>query len=128
MRELDGINGHEPEQTPGVGEGQGSLACCSPWGRKESDMTGQLNNRTAEPNDWTFSELGASVMKNAVSTAHWHESHIRTRRSTAGHREGKAAWGPPLYLLDRHTVRAPKRKEEARSGPTFQPPRWSPKQ
>ena len=128
MRELDGINGHEPEQAPGVGEGQGSLACCSPWGRKESDMTGQLNNRTAEPNDWTFSELGASVMKNAVSTAHWHESHIRTRRSTAGHREGKAAWGPPLYLLDRHTVRAPKRKEEARSGPTFQPPRWSPKQ
>ena len=29
--------------TPGVGDGQGSLACCSPWGRKESDMTEQLN-------------------------------------------------------------------------------------
>ena len=28
----------------GDGEGQGSLACCSPWGRKESDMTEQLNN------------------------------------------------------------------------------------
>ena len=28
---------------PGVGEGQGGLACCSPWGRKESDMTEQLN-------------------------------------------------------------------------------------
>ena len=31
------LNGHEFEQTPGVGDGQGSLACCSPWGRKESD-------------------------------------------------------------------------------------------
>ena len=33
------LNGHEFEQTPGDGEGQGSLACCSPWGRKESNMT-----------------------------------------------------------------------------------------
>ena len=29
--------GHAFEHTPGDGEGQGSLACCSPWGRKESD-------------------------------------------------------------------------------------------
>jgi len=35
------LNGHEFEQTPGDGEGQGSLACCSPWGHKESDMTEQ---------------------------------------------------------------------------------------
>ena len=33
------LNGHEFEWTPGVGDGQGSLACCSPWGHKESDMT-----------------------------------------------------------------------------------------
>ena len=39
-----GLNGHEFEQTLGDGEGQGSLACCSPWGRKESDMTERLNN------------------------------------------------------------------------------------
>ena len=38
------LNGHEVEQTPGVGEGQGSLAFCSPWGHKESDTTEQLNN------------------------------------------------------------------------------------
>ena len=31
------LNGHEFEQTPGDGERQGSLACCSPWGCKESD-------------------------------------------------------------------------------------------
>ena len=38
------INGHEFEQAPGDGERQGNLACCSPWGRKELDMTEQLNN------------------------------------------------------------------------------------
>ena len=37
-------NGHEFEQVPGVGDGQGSLACCSPWGCKELDMTELLNN------------------------------------------------------------------------------------
>ena len=37
------LNGHELEQAPGVGDGQGSLLCCSPWGCKESDMTEQLN-------------------------------------------------------------------------------------
>ena len=38
------LNGYEFEPTPGDGEGQGSLVCCSPRGRKESDMTEQLNN------------------------------------------------------------------------------------
>ena len=38
------LNGHEFEKAPGDGEGQGSLACCSPRGLKESDMTEQLNN------------------------------------------------------------------------------------
>ena len=33
------LNGHEFSQTPGVGDGQGSLVCCSPWGCKESDQT-----------------------------------------------------------------------------------------
>ena len=37
------LNGHEIEQTPGVGDGQGGLACHGPWGRKESDTTEQLN-------------------------------------------------------------------------------------
>ena len=38
------LNGHEFQQAPGDGEGQGSLAWCSPWGHKESDTTEQLNN------------------------------------------------------------------------------------
>ena len=37
------LEGYEFEQAPRVGDGQGSLACCSPWGRKESDTTEQLN-------------------------------------------------------------------------------------
>ena len=38
------LDGHEVEQAPGVGEAQGSLACCSRWGCKELDMTERLNN------------------------------------------------------------------------------------
>ena len=37
-------NGNELGQTPGDGEGQEGLACCSPWGCKESDKIGQLNS------------------------------------------------------------------------------------
>jgi len=33
------LNGHEFEETPGDGEGQGNMVCCSPWGHKELDMT-----------------------------------------------------------------------------------------
>ena len=39
------LNGLEIEQTPGDGEGQGSLVCCSPQGRKELDMTERLNSK-----------------------------------------------------------------------------------
>ena len=39
------LNGHEFEQALGVGDGQGGLACCSPWGRKESDIAWWLNNK-----------------------------------------------------------------------------------
>ena len=45
--EMDGwqhqLNGREFEQALGVGDGQRSLGCCSPWGRKELDTTGRLN-------------------------------------------------------------------------------------
>ena len=49
------FNGHEFEQAPGDGEGQGNLVCCSPRGRKESDTTEQLNKKrqgilSLEPN------------------------------------------------------------------------------
>ena len=41
-----GLNEHELEQSLGDGKGQGSLACCSPWGPKESDTTWWLNNNS----------------------------------------------------------------------------------
>ena len=51
------INGHEFEQTQGNSEGQGSLACCSLWGLKESDMTQQLNNKKKKfGQEWSSSK------------------------------------------------------------------------
>ena len=48
------LNGCEFEQALGDGEGQGSLACCSPWGSKESDMTERLKNNKRQPQKgWT---------------------------------------------------------------------------
>ena len=49
------LSGHEFEQAPGVGNGQGSLVCCSPWGCKESDMNEQLNWLT---DSWLIEYLG----------------------------------------------------------------------
>ena len=46
------VNGQESEQTPGDGEGQGSLACGSPWGCKELDTTERLSN-----NSWPHSSI-----------------------------------------------------------------------
>ena len=47
IRQHHQLNGHEFEQTPGGGGGQRSLACCSPWGRKELDTTQQLSNNSS---------------------------------------------------------------------------------
>ena len=44
------LNGHEFEKTPGSGEGQRNLACCSPWECKELDMTEQMNNNNKMTN------------------------------------------------------------------------------
>ena len=54
------LNGHGFGWTPGVGDGQGGLACCSPWGRKELDMTEQLN--------WT--ELSNTLGDESLSDYH----------------------------------------------------------
>ena len=51
------LNGHEFELAPGDSEGQGSLACCSPWSRKKSDMTEQLNKNKS------VICLGVSIIK-----------------------------------------------------------------
>ena len=45
------LNGHEFEQTQGHSEGQRSLACCSLWGHKQSDMNEPLNNNNMIPQE-----------------------------------------------------------------------------
>ena len=55
------LNGHEFEQVPGVGDGQGGLACCSPWGCKELETTERMN--------WT--ELKTPLLKNILRSLKW---------------------------------------------------------
>ena len=68
------LDGHEFEQALGAGDGQGSLACCSPWGHKESDTTERLNCGQKK------AALGGSALKHwnlldANVTALWVYSH-----------------------------------------------------
>ena len=51
------LDQHEFEQAPGVGDGQGGMVCCSPCGRKESDMTERLNNNNAYGNSHQAAHL-----------------------------------------------------------------------
>ena len=46
------LDGHESEWTPGVGDGQGGLACCNSWGHKESDTTERLNWTELNWTEW----------------------------------------------------------------------------
>ena len=57
------LNEHEFEQTVGDSEGQGSLACCSSWGHKESDMTSWLknNNNAEEPTHLSLSNTHRAI-------------------------------------------------------------------
>ena len=87
-----GLNGHEFEEAPGVGDGQGSLACCSPWGRKDS-------NTTEKPN-WTElmhifgAYLVAHMVKNLPALQEtWVRSLVRKI-------PWKREWQPtPVFLL-----------------------------
>ena len=56
------FNGHEFEQAPGCSEGQGSLACCSPWGHKESDMTEDMSNNNNPINTIDYIVLSAFML------------------------------------------------------------------
>ena len=60
------LNGHEFEQAPGDGEGQGSLAYCSPWSHKESGRTERLNNNNKVSMPW----LPLTSFQDVCSIAH----------------------------------------------------------
>ena len=57
------LDGYEFEWTPGVGDGQGGLVCCSPWGREESDTTERLN--------WTERSYVVDKWKRSVIKSDW---------------------------------------------------------
>ena len=70
---------HEFEQTLGDDEEQGRLACCSPWGHKESDMTEHLNNNNKGGKNFEFS------------------SGLLTCKTEAGSCSLPASWGPAIF-------------------------------
>ena len=65
------LYGHDFEQAPGVGDAQGGLVCCSPWGRKESDMTERLNWSCISLNTHkTHKYLGKILVESVFSIYH----------------------------------------------------------
>ena len=70
VRQDNQLTGHESEQTPGGSEGQGILACCSPWAHKESDMTQKLNNnyKMATKKIANVNEINAYKQKSKIAT------------------------------------------------------------
>ena len=66
------LDGHEFEQVPGVGDGQGSLSCCSPWGLKESHMTEWLK--------WTEHTSETEAQRVQATCLGWHRSEVETQR------------------------------------------------
>ena len=75
------LNAHEFEWTPGVGDGQGGLACCNSWGHKESDMTEPLNWTELRLNSVRFNKLSLNFSLPATidqsisqNSLEWHQA------------------------------------------------------
>ena len=77
------LNGHESEQVPGVGDGQGNLARYSPWGRKELDATEQLNWTESNPIGINYDEVAhtRSIVSLSVSNQLCTESLVMLIKS-----------------------------------------------
>ena len=75
------LDRHESEQALGVGDGQGSLACCSPWGRKESETTEWLNwllgpgERKVQAWRWVKRLAGSVRGSSEGLTTYWRYTH-----------------------------------------------------
>ena len=87
------LDGHEFEWTPGVGDGQGGLACCDSWGHKESDTTERLNwTELIRRNDF----LGDSAVKNLPAEQETQETGFDP---WVGKIPWRRAWQPtPVFL------------------------------
>ena len=87
------FNGHELGQTPGGGEGQRTLVCYSPWGRKELDTTWWLNNNNRELRN-LFLEKVTSAMRFQVWFQVWWYKYERKSKNKINHHESprKTRW------------------------------------
>ena len=65
------LNGHEFKQALGVGDGQGSLACCSPWGHKESDTTEQQLNWGVVSKAMLMVTLASVLVRSLTTGSEW---------------------------------------------------------
>ena len=65
------LNGHEFEQTPGDGGGQGILACCSPWGHKEPHTTERLSYNNKDSHGGRISNPFHNNNNNKLETTHF---------------------------------------------------------
>ena len=129
------LNGCESEWTPGVGDGQGGLACCDSWARKESDMTEQLN--WTEPmqkrvelypsdirillyancnsiNNWKLNLLVRMIISSLWLTLQWihlgwrFDKHLPRTDSCTNHGDSKGRWvEQPWSLVPRETFPPP---------------------
>ena len=117
------LNGHEFEQALGVGDGEGSLVCCSPWGHKESDTTKRPNwtealemRRLTEIFAKTSFQSWIQNLHNNMLLKHWkirrtcEKEHKAAHFKNADHREN--------YLSKRQWVLCP--WEAAMKLPTLQ--------
>ena len=87
------LNGHEFEQAPGVGDGQGGLACCNLWGRKESDMTERLNWTDWKGKCLLFSEKVGLFSSQLVPFASMYFLPFVIARETMWHNLDYEMWG-----------------------------------
>ena len=78
------LDGHECEQTPGAGDGQGGLACCGPWGRKELDTTEHRNSDNSPVSEGVLLQPGVLVIP---------------RDPKSGDPAAPCAWIPPPLSL-----------------------------
>ena len=87
------LNGHEFEQAPGVGDGQGGLACCTPWGLKELDTTERLNwTELKKMKSWRRTE------KNEKLETHRHRRKLMVTKGQSW----EGGWIRSLGLTDIH--------------------------
>ena len=92
-----GLNGHKFEQTPGDSEGQGSLARCSPWGPKESDMTATEQKQQQIKFEVQVDLLQYSCLENPMDGGAW-------KAAVHGVAEGRARLSDFTFTFHFHAL------------------------